>query len=260
MRTLIYDTYSVMWREIKHWLDQKVRILVSIFQPLIWLALMGNVMTKLTDNPFGRQAFGGASYLSFMTPGIIVMTSLFGGIFGGISVVWDRRWGYLYKMLSAPISRTAIPLGKMLATAIQGTFQALIIIIIASLFGVRFATGIGGIIVILLLAACFNFTMAGFSIAIASRIKSMEVLTAVINFLTMPLMFSSSAMFPIQVMPDWLATIAKWNPITYVVNPLRTLVITGWEIQDLVKGFAYILFLAIIMLLIARHEFKRSIA
>lgn len=259
MRMLLYDTYSVMWREIKHWLDQKVRIIVSIFQPLIWLALMGNVMTKLTDNPFGRQAFGGASYLSFMSPGIIVMTSLFGGIFGGISVVWDRRWEYLYKMLSAPISRTAIPLGKMLATAIQGTFQALIIIIIASLFGVSFATGIGGIIVILLLAACFNFTMAGFSIAIASRIKSMEVLTAVINFLTMPLMFSSSAIFPIQVMPDWLATIAKWNPITYVVNPLRTLVITGWEIQDLIKGFAYILFLAIVMLFIARHEFKKSV-
>lgn len=260
MRILIYDTYSVMWRELKHWLDQKVRILVSIFQPLIWLALMGNVMTKLTDNPFGRQAFGGTNYLSFMTPGIIVMTSLFGGIFGGISVVWDRRWGYLNKMLSAPISRTAIPLGKMIATAIQGSFQSLIIIIIASLFGVNFATGILGVLVILLLAGFFNFTMAGFSIAIASRIKSMEVLTAVINFLTMPLMFSSSAMFPIQIMPDWLATIAKWNPITYVVNPLRTLVITGWEWQDLIKGFAYIIFLAIITLFIARREFKRSIA
>ncbi len=260
MRVLIYDTYSVMWRELKHWLDQKIRIFVSIFQPLIWLALMGNVMTKLTDNPFGRQAFGGASYLSFMTPGIIVMTSLFGGIFGGISVVWDRRWGYLNKMLASPISRTAIPLGKMLATAIQGSFQSLIIIIITSIFGVNFATGILGIIIILLLSACFNFTMAGFSIAIASRIKSMEVLTAVINFLTMPLMFSSSAMFPIQIMPDWLATIARWNPITYVVNPLRTLVIYGWEIEDLIKGFSYILFLAVIMLFIATHEFKRSIA
>ncbi|MCX7942502.1 MAG: ABC transporter permease [Dictyoglomaceae bacterium] len=96
--------------------------------------------------------------------------------------------------------------------------------------------------------------------AIASRIKSMEVLTAVINFLTMPLMFSSSAMFPIQIMPDWLATIARWNPITYVVNPLRTLVISGWEMEDLIKGFSYILFLALIMLFIARNEFKRSIA
>ncbi|PMQ01973.1 MAG: ABC transporter [Dictyoglomus sp. NZ13-RE01] len=260
MRTLIYDAYSIFWREMKHFWDQKIRILVTIFQPFLWLALMGNMMSGFTNNPFGRMALGGVNYIDFMTPGIIVMTSLFGGIFGGTSVVWDRRWGFLNRVLSSPISRTAIPLGKMLATALQGAIQAVIIVIIATLFGVKFATGIFGILVIILLASCFNFTMAGLSIAIASRLRNMETLFAVMNLFTMPLMFTSSAMFPINVMPNWLATIAKWNPVTYVVNPLRTLVISGWNVEDIVKGFLYVLSLAIIMMFVARHQFKKSIA
>jgi ABC-2 type transport system permease protein len=245
---------------MKHFIDQRMRLIVSVIQPFIWLTLMGNLMSGLTNNPFGLMALGGVKYLDFMTPGIIVMTTLFGGIFGGVSIVMDRRFGYLNKMLASPISRSAIPLGKMLSSALTAGFQGLAIIIIAKLMGVSFATGVPGIMLILLLAMSFSLAMAGLSLALAARLKSMETLFAVLNFLTMPLMFTSNAMFPTQTMPNWLAAISKWNPISYVVAPLRTLVTSGWNWTEISQGFAYIIILVLLTLYIATTQFKKSIA
>ncbi len=260
MNYFLQDVYSVFWREIKHFVDQKMRIMVSIIQPFIWLSLMGNLMSGLTNNPFAMMALGGVKYLDFMTPGVIVMTALFGGIFGGVSIVMDRRFGYLNKMLVSPISRSAIPLGKMLSSALIAGFQGLMIIVVARLMGVNFATGILGIMLILFLVMSFSLAMAGISLALAARLKNMETLFAVVNFLTMPLMFTSNAMFPTQTMPNWLATIAKWNPLSYVVTPLRTLVISGWNWTEIVQGFVYIIILVFLTLYLATTQFKKSIA
>jgi len=260
MKNFLQDVYSIFWREMKHFIDQKMRIIVSIVQPFIWLSLMGNLMSGFTNNPFGLMALGGVKYLDFMTPGIIIMTTLFGGIFGGVSIVMDRRFGYLNKMLASPISRSAIPLGKMLSSALTAGIQALMIIIVAKLMGVNFATGILGIILILILAMCFSLAMAGISLALAARLKNMETLFAIVNFLTMPLMFTSNAMFPTQTMPDWLATIARWNPLSYVVTPLRTLVTSGWNWMEITQGLVYIFLLVLFTLYIATTQFKKSIA
>ncbi|MGB9683069.1 MAG: ABC transporter permease [bacterium] len=260
MKNFLQDVYSVFWREMKHFIDQKMRIIVSIVQPFIWLSLMGNLMSGFTNNPFGLMALGGVRYLDFMTPGIIIMTTLFGGIFGGVSIVMDRRFGYLNKMLASPISRSAIPLGKMLSSALTAGIQGLMIIIVAKLMGVNFVTGIPGITLILFLAMCFSLAMAGISLALAARLKNMETLFAIVNFLTMPLMFTSNAMFPTQTMPDWLATIARWNPLSYVVTPLRTLVTSGWNWTEITQGLIYIFLLVILTLYIATTQFKKSIA
>ena len=124
------DIYWVCWRELKKFFGQKARILMTIVQPLIWLLFLGNALTGLTSNPFAAKMIGVDNYLVFMTPGIMVMTALFGSIFGGMSVVWDRRFGYLNKMLAAPIARAAIPMGKMLAAAIQSVIQVTILSLI----------------------------------------------------------------------------------------------------------------------------------
>jgi ABC-2 type transport system permease protein len=121
---ILSDVAYVAWRELVKFFRAKTRLLVTVIQPLIWLGLMGNMMQGLTQNPFIEKLLGTGSYLAFMTPGIILMTVLFGGVFAGMSIVWDRRIGYLEKLLAAPISRAAIPLGKMVASAIQGGFQA----------------------------------------------------------------------------------------------------------------------------------------
>lgn len=144
-----------------------------------------------------------------------------------MSIVWDRRIGYLEKLLAAPISCAAIPLGEMLAAAVQGGFQGLLILRIATGLGVRFATGIPGAIFSLLVAMTFSLILSGFSLALASRIKSQETLMALVNFVTMPLMFTSNALFPREAMPAWLATLAQVNPVTPAVNPIRQVLLLG---------------------------------
>jgi len=217
-------------------------------------------MQGFAKNPYVQQMIGTQSYLAFMTPGIILMTVLFGGVFSGISVIWDRRIGYLEKMMAAPISRGAIPLGKMLAAAIQGGFQVLLIVLIALGLGVRFASGPAGIILIVLIAMVFSTILSGFSLSMAVRIKTQETLMALVNFLTMPLMFTSNALFPREAMPSWLSAIAKVNPVSHAVAPIRELVLHGWNWGAMYTGIFVILGLAVSMGLFAQWMFRRATA
>jgi ABC-2 type transport system permease protein len=193
-----------------------------------------------------------------MTPGIILMTVLFGGVFAGMSIVWDRRIGYLEKLLAAPISRAAIPLGKMVASAVQGGFQGLLILLIALGLGVRFATGIPGAIFALFVAMVFSFILSGFSLALASQIKSQETLMAVVNFFTMPLMFTSNALFPKEAMPSWLAAVAQVNPVTHAVTPIREVLLFGWNWSSIWVSLTVIGGLAVLMMIVAGQSFLRA--
>jgi ABC-2 type transport system permease protein len=193
-----------------------------------------------------------------MTPGIILMTVLFGGVFAGMSIVWDRRIGYLEKLLAAPISRAAIPLGKMVASAVQGGFQGLLILLIAVGLGVRFATGIPGAIFALFVAMVFSFILSGFSLALASQIKSQETLMALVNFFTMPLMFTSNALFPKEAMPSWLAAVAQVNPVTHAVTPIREVLLFGWNWSSIWVSLTVIGGLAVLMMIVAGQSFLRA--
>lgn len=254
------DIYWVCWRELKRFVGQKVRIIMTVIQPLIWLLFVGNAMSGLTNNPFAARMLGVDNYLTFMAPGVMIMTALFGGIFGGMSVVWDRRLGLLNKMLAAPISRAAIPLGKMLAAGLQSILQATIIAVIAMLLGVRFACGLPGFLLILGIIFLFSFGLSGVSLSLAAMVKSHEALMAMVNFLTMPMMFASNAMFPAKAMPTWLQTIARWNPLSYAVEPVRTLTTEGLRWAGISGGFAAMFVFVIVMSVVAARQFERSIS
>lgn len=254
MNTFFVDTWWVAWRELKHFLGQKVRIIMVLIQPIIWLSLMGNMYQRIASVP----GFPARSYLDYMAAGIVVMVTLFGGIFGGMSIVWDRRLGFLQKMLAAPISRTAMVTGKMLAAGIQSSFQALIILLIALAMGVRFSAGFGGVFVLLFLAMLLSLVFTGFSLALGAVITSHEALMAVVNFLTMPLMFTSSAMMPQSFLPNWLATLARFNPLSYAVNPMRTLFLSGFDWPAILAGALLLGLAAGFMAALASALFRRS--
>ncbi len=254
------DVYWVFWREIKRLFLQKSRIIMAVVQPVVWLVLMGNSMAGLTRNPIAARMLGTGDYLSFMVPGVMIMTTLFGGVFGGTSVLWDRRLGFLNKMLTAPIYRAAIPLGKLLALMVQSCFQVIVIVVVALSLGVRFATGVPGVLFMLLLASLFGVIMGGISLGLSSMLKSIEALHAIMNFLTLPLMFTSNAMFPTQAMPAWLRQIAHINPLSYAVAPMRTVATRGWIWQDLWVGLVVLALLAAASTAFAVRQFHRSIA
>ncbi len=254
------DVYWVFWREMKRFLLQRARIVTSIVQPTVWLVLVGSNLSGLTRNPHALAALGTSNYLQFMTPGIMVMTALFGGAFGGTTVLWDRRLGFLTKLLSAPIPRAAIPLGKIAALLVQSWIQVVIILIIAMLLGVRIAAGLPGILAMILLASLFEVVMGGISLSLAANLKSVESFFAVINFLTLPLIFTSNAIFPTTTMPLWLQRLAVVNPITYAVTPMRILALRGWVWTDLWPGTLALLLMAAAAVVLAVTQFQRSVA
>jgi len=272
------DIYYVFWREMKRFWLQKTRVVMTIFQPLIWFALMGSTMNNLTQGmtagPFVKRMMDGGTgslliknfldgapdYMTYVAGGIIAMTALSGGIFGGTTVVWDRRLGFLNKMLAAPINRASIPLGKMMAVAVQNTIQVAVIIVIAVIFRVNFITGLAGILLILFIAALFSMGMSGISLALGARLKSIEALFAIINMLFMPLIFSSPAMFPASAMPGWLLAFSHWNPVTYVVMPLRALIYKGWLWKDILFGASVVVGFVLLTGILAIFQFRRSIS
>ncbi len=250
------STYYVCWRELKRFFRQKTRIIMALFQPLLWLVLMGNMMAGLTDNPYAARLLGVDNYLLFMTPGVMVMSALFGGVFNGVSLIWDRRLGFLQKMLTSPLPRFSIPLGKLAAIVLQITLQMIIILLVARFLGVHMATGLPGALVMLVFCALFATVMGGISLALATAIKTPETLFTVVNFLTMPLIFSSNAIFPREAMPSWLQIVADYNPVSYTVLPMRSLATSGWIWPDLLLGLGVLLLAnaAVFLLLFNRFE------
>ncbi len=255
IKRALSDIWYICWREMKHYFGQRVRILMGVIQPLIWLGLMGSMLNRVTAIP----GFPADSYMQFMTPGVIAMTCLFGATFGGMSIVFDRRFGYLNKLLAAPISRVAVPLGKMMGAALQAGIQSLIIVILAAILGVHFASGIPGIILIIVISIFLTLAISGISISLSAVLKTQESLMAVVNFITLPLTFASSAMFPTQMMPNWLASIARWNPVSFAVEPMRSLVVSGWSWGLLWLNLVVLVAFGVVMTGIATSLFRRSV-
>jgi ABC-2 type transport system permease protein len=147
----------------------------------------------------------------------------------------------------------------LLSISFQTILQALIIVVIALFLGVHFKTGIPGIIALLIIAGLFGVIMGAISLSLSSRIKSMETLMAVSNFLTMPLMFTSNAMFPTTAMPVWLKTIAMGNPVSYAVHAMRTISTQGWIWSEILPALAALTGIMIILVALAIRLFSKSV-
>ena len=157
-----------------------------------------------------------------MKPGFIILTSFFTSIFGGVNTLWDRRYGFMNKALTSPISRSAIALGKMSAISLISALQASLIIGIALAIGVTFPNPLM-IVPIMGIVILFSLGFSGISVMVAATAKSQETFWGVINFLGMPLFMISPALFPFELLPDWLAQLEKLNPFTYTILLVREL-------------------------------------
>jgi len=254
--SFISDGWYVCWRELKHFVRSKAGMISIILQPVIWLVLMGNMFQRVAYIP----GFPANSYIEWMAAGIIAMTVLFGGIYGGMSVLWDKRFGFMNKMLATPIFRSSIAFGKMSSSAIRSGFQASIILGIALILGAPMSAGALGAVALILIAMLLCLAFAGISLAIGAMVRAHETFFAIANFLTMPLIFLSSALFPADFMPDWLRTIVAYNPVTYAIDPMRTLMITGWNWAVIIPGVAVVGVFTLLMGGLATFLFRRSIA
>jgi len=218
MNTLAYDTYTIFWREIKRYQKSRSGVLIRLIQPVIWIIVIGNTFSG--TQPLIQSVGFQGDYIEFMTPGVIILTAIFTSIFGGVNTLWDRRYGFMNKALTSPISRSAIALGKMSAISLISALQASLIIGIALAIGVTFPNPLM-IAPIMGIVILFSLGFSGISVMVAATAKSQETFWGVINFLGMPLFMISPALFPLELLPDWLATLAKLNPVTYTILLVR---------------------------------------
>ena len=218
MNSLISDTYTIFWRELKRYKKSRSGVLIRLIQPAIWIIVIGNTFAG-TQSLIQSVGFEG-QYIEFMAPGVIILTAIFTSIFGGVNTLWDRRYGFMNKALTSPISRSSIALGKMLAISLIAALQASLILGIALAIGITFPNPLM-IAPIMAIVILFSLGFSGISVMVAATAKSQETFWGIINFLGMPLFMLSPALFPLELLPDWLAAVAKLNPVTYTVLLVR---------------------------------------
>lgn len=245
----LHGLWSLTNRELKKWYKEPVIFFLSIIQPIIWMGLFGkamNIGAIVASTPQGQQimqqTFGTEDYFSFMSVGILAFMALFTTMFSGMSVVWDRRLGFLNKVLSTPVSRAVIIFSKVLSAAARSMFQVAIVIGIAFLLGLKVGPNFMLINLLGVFAIIFLVCVGLSSIFIAITIRStrMEYPMAVANLINLPLMFASNAFFPTALMPSWLQTIARVNPLTYTTDAVRQLLVFDTNGAQLLIDFTYV--------------------
>lgn len=211
----------VVWqRELIRFGKDRARIVSSLVQPLLFLFVLGVGLNSLVGA--GAGGGGPVGFTTFLFPGVLAMSVLFTAAFSGISLVWDREFGFLREMLVAPVSTSSILLGKCLGGASVATLQSLVLLALAGVVEVPYAPLMMLQLVGLLFLCAFLITAMG--LALAARVRQVQSAMPLVQLIITPMMFLSGALFPLSGLPGWLAVLTHVNPMTYVVEPMRSVV------------------------------------
>lgn len=235
-------------RKIHH---DSTELWTRLVQPALWLLIFGEVM-----NGIRGLSTGSLSYIEFITPGVLAQSVLFVSIFYGINIVWEKDVGVLTKLLSTPSPYSSIVVGKALAAGIRGIFQAIMIFGLALVIGVNVRLDVldvaGVFITIIVFAMCFS----SLSMLLASFLKTRDRMMGIGQLITMPLFFASNAIYPLSIMPTWLQYVAMVNPVSYTVDAMRAMLLTGdysnLPVDIVAISFSTVLFVSLASLAIKR--------
>jgi ABC-2 type transport system permease protein len=260
-KSKFHGLWALTNRELKKWYQQPFVLAMGIIQPILWLALLGKAMNigNIVSGIPGvdpkivmMHTFGTTNYFSFMAMSMVAFTVVFTTAFTGMSVVWDKRLGFMNKVLSTPVSRSSIILSKVLSASVRAIFQAGIVALVAFALGLTLGTNFGWYSLFGVFAIVFLVSVGLSSLftALTLRTTRMEMPQAIFQLVTLPLMFASSAYFPINQMPGWLQIIASWNPISYTIDAVRRLMVFSDGFGPLALDFAFVGTFAVIVTVI----------
>jgi ABC-2 type transport system permease protein len=263
------ETLVLYQRSMKKLLRRPVAVYFSLIQPVIWMLLFGQIFNRIAGA--NAQAFGGKSYFQFFVPSVLLQTLLFGAAQSGIGIINDMQSGFLSKLLTTPVHRMAILLGRILGDLTRMILQGLLILLIAWLAGqlqsdhVRYEYGLPGVLGALSIALLFGLGLASFNVFLALKTRNTESTFLIANFLTLPLLFTSSAQLPIPLLPDWLQLVARFNPVTYAIDAMRVLLNGPYAVPDvepgrlIVQGVLILSAIAAVTLTLAVRGFRQSL-
>jgi len=258
-RSPLHGLWALTNRDLRKWYTNPVQLLTSLIQPVVWLALFGKALNFGTfisgsgasleqQNAILQGFFGTTSYFSFLACGMLAFVTLFTSAFSGMSVVFDRRFGFMNKALSTPVARGAIIMGKVLQSVGRSLIQSAIVLVIAVVLGMETGhftvVGVAGAFFLIFLMATglsALFTM------LAIRSSDWQTQVALINLINLPLLFASNALFPVKIMPTWLQDIVKVNPVSYANDGVRQLLIGATGMSSLLMDFAVLIGFALIL-------------
>ncbi len=238
MRSQLWGLYA---REIVRTFRNPFVLLITVVQPFMWLAFFGSSFGNLPPSELHALFPGATSYIQFLLPGVLSTSMLSVGMFGSMSTIQDKRFGFMKRILITPTSKTVIFLSKALGSATRGLIQVPIMVAAAFAFGVRFdltpvewAAWIGGLL-------CLAIGFSSLFLAVTAPSTDWQTPGVVSNFITMPLMFASSSMFVTSQFPAWMQAIARVNPISFSALFGRSFVLgtpTDWSYLGLLAAFA----------------------
>lgn len=215
--------YTLWLRDMKQYLRAKTRIVTSLTMPLLWMGIIGVGLNSAIPRMPGTNF----DYLTFMAPGIVGMTMLFTGTFSGVSVLWDKQFGFMKEILVAPVSRLHVMVGKVFGGATTAIIQGVLILTIASFLGVPFPS-IYGLALALVFMFLISFGFVSIGLIFATQMDDPQSFPMAMNFFILPMFFLSGALYPLGTAPSWLKTLAYLNPLAYGVDGLRSAILSTY--------------------------------
>jgi ABC-2 type transport system permease protein len=258
--TAIAQSWYMTGRHLRFLVRQPWFIGIVIVQPVIWLLLFGQLFKNVTQIP--GFAAGGGSYLDYLTPGVLVMSALFTCGWSGMGVIEDIDRAVLDRFLVSPVRRVALISGRTVYEVLAFGIQAAIIGGLAWLLGAHFASGPLGFVVLTVCAMLVGGTFASFSAALALVLRQRESVIGINTFLVLPLSFLSAAFLPLALVPEWIATVAKFNPINWAVEAGRAALLADpdWSlILPRIGGLAALMLVSVLVAIRAFSSYQRSI-
>jgi len=220
MEDVFRATWVVAYRELLRFIQERSRMISSFAMPLLFLVIFGAGFNRLIG-----VMTPGVDFIQFMYPGIIAMTVLMNSVMSGLSVVWDREFGFLKEILVAPLGRSGIVMGKAVGSATVAVMQGIIMLVLAPILGVSLTPLM--VVELIPLLILLSVSLSGLGILVASRMRSQQGFQLTVQIIIFPLIFLSGVFFPVNNVPTWMAVISKVNPLTYGVDAIRQLFLRG---------------------------------
>jgi len=254
--TLLYDTRSLLQRYLTKLVRNPTLLATNLVTPLVFLILFSQLFQKF--GTFLPTTAGG--YLAYLTPGVVLMNAMIFCTQGGVSIANDLNSGFLSKMLLTRVRRLSILLGRLLTDMLMVVGMSVITIALAVVMGVDISSGLPGVLLILLTTAFLEVALSGIFLTVGIVTRKVETISALSGMLFFPLIFLSSAMFPVSFFPSWAQTVSNYNPISYAAEVTRDLVSGGLTFNTLAEAYVLIAVIGILTIAATLYQFRKVIS